>query len=253
MKLIDVLLVVAISVAINAAPSPAVVEKNAVGDLIAVVDEYAPLFAELSKEKDQLLQFARTGLFATYRHMNEDLLKNFGEARNAIDFGFDETRNLIAAKIIDGGDEECLLNLVRQIVDEQRALASAMSLCALFSTTAKDDLSYSFVEMLDLLQRLSTSLSEYVIWSFSTHNSVKNASAHAEYLPRVYQESVDMWDDQVLPLVQFQLDAMEYNKPIIVAENLNCLDKLVEQITPFNEYIYQQLEYCAAPWNAAKP
>ncbi|KXJ79198.1 hypothetical protein RP20_CCG002081 [Aedes albopictus] len=253
MKFTAVLLVVAVSVATSAAPSPAVVKRNSVGDLVAVINEYAPKFEELGHEKDQLLQFARTGLFATYRHMNEDLLENLGNARNAIEYGFDEIRTKIAAKMLDGGDEECLLDLVRQIVDEQRALAMAMSLCSSFTTDAKDDLSYSFYEMLELLQRLSTALSEYVLWSFSTHNSVADPEDHANYLRRTYQESVDLWDQQVVPLVQFQLDAMEYNKPLIVAENQSCLDKLIEQVGTFNEYIYGQFEYCAAPWKAAQP
>ncbi|XP_065085888.1 uncharacterized protein LOC135707906 [Ochlerotatus camptorhynchus] len=250
MKLVALLLVAAVSVAVNAAPASSPAKKNTVGDLIAVVKEYAPKFEELSLEKDQLLQFARTGLFATYRDMNEDLLVSLGNARNAVEYGFDEVRTYIAAKLLDGGDEDCLLDLVSQIVAEQRVLASAMSLCSSFTTVAKDDLSYSFHEMLDLLQRLSTALSEYVLWSFSTHNSVSDPEDHAEYLRRTYQESADMWDQQVLPLVQFQLDAMEYNKPLIIAENQSCLDKLVEQVDTFEEYIREQMYYCTAPLKA---
>lgn len=236
--------------AVNAAPASSPAKKNTVGDLIAVVQEYAPKFEELSLEKDQLLQFARTGLFATYRNMNEDLLVNLGNARNSIEYGFDEVRTYIAAKLLDGGDEECLLDLVSQLVAEQRALAMAMSLCSSFTTDAKDDLSYSFIEMLDLLQRLSTALSEYVLWSFSNHNSVNDPEDHAAYLRRTYQESADMWEQQVVPLVQFQLDAMEYNKPLIISENLGCLDKLVEQVDIFEVYIREQMYYCAAPLKA---
>ncbi|XP_058455072.1 uncharacterized protein LOC131432675 [Malaya genurostris] len=230
---------------VNAGPA-----KKSVSDLIDVVEEYRVRFEELGLEKDQLLQFARVALFATYRHMNEDMLINLGNARNTIEFGFDETRSQIADDMLDGGDEECLLDLVSQIVDEQRRLASGMSECAAASNNAKGELSYSFLEELDLLQRLSTAQTEYVLFSFSNHNSFADPEQHAEFLRRTYEESEDLWNDQVRPIIQFEIDAMEYNRMILVAENLECLNELEQQLQTFDDEIREKVKTCVEPFRA---
>ncbi|EDS33647.1 conserved hypothetical protein [Culex quinquefasciatus] len=242
---------VALLATIAAAPSSIPSKKSTIGELVEIVEEYRVLFEELSQEKDQMLAFARTGLFASYRHMNEAILENLGETRNTIEYGFDELRTDIAAAILDGGDEDCLLGLASEIRDEQRALATGMSICSQFTTDVKDDLSYSFYEVLELLQRLSTALSEYTTWSFSTHNSVTDPQEHAEYLRRTYVESRDMWEYEVLPIIQFQIDAIEYNRPIVVDDNMDCLEKIVDQMPMFEEYIRGKMETCAEPFKAA--
>ncbi|XP_055534363.1 uncharacterized protein LOC129723897 [Wyeomyia smithii] len=245
-----VLLAAAVLAATQAAPaeksSPSKILRS-VTDLIAVVEEYQPRFEELSLEKDQMLAFARTALFATFRHMNEEMLINFGNTRNAIEYGFDETRAEIADDILSGGDEDCLLNLVSLIIDEQRELASRMSECANTSNQDKDELAYSFYEVLELLQRMSTSLTEHLLWTFSNYNSFVSPAEHADFIQRSFEESVDLWNNEVQAVIQFEIDAMEYNRPILVAENLECLNRVAEQVQPFDEEIRSRISTCVAP------
>ncbi|XP_055587532.1 uncharacterized protein LOC129739977 [Uranotaenia lowii] len=240
MKFVALLALVAV---IHANP---VAKKRSISNLIDVVEEYKLLFNDLSHEKDQLLQFARVSLFATYSLMNQDLLKDLGHTRNAIEFGFDELIGDIAEEITEGGNEECLLNLTAQIRREQVELAETMGVCSALTGSAKDDLSYSFYEFIDLLQRLSTALSEYVLWSFAVENSVTHADRQAENIRQMYEDSVEMWDEVVLPLIQFEINAMEYNRPIIVANNKDCLDILIEKVDLLNEELREQLGSCSA-------
>ncbi|XP_058811731.1 uncharacterized protein LOC131676602 [Topomyia yanbarensis] len=237
-----VFLLATASMVVNAAPS-----KKSIADVVEVTEEFRVRFEELSQEKEQMLQFARTALFATYRHMNEDMLIDLGNTRNTIDYGFDETRTLIAEKLLMGGDEDCLLDLVSQIRDEQRALASGMSVCAAGSNDAKDELASSFLEVLILLQRLATAQTEIVLWSYTNYNSVVASADHADYLRRTFGEMDYLWNTQVKQILQFEIDAMEHNRPILVAQNLDCLDKLPQQLLLFDEQIRSKISTCAAP------
>uniref|UniRef100_A0A182MAQ5 Protein TsetseEP domain-containing protein n=1 Tax=Anopheles culicifacies TaxID=139723 RepID=A0A182MAQ5_9DIPT len=214
-------------------------------ELREAIEEYRVRFDELHKEKDQFLQFARTGLWATVRRMNEEVLVDLGETRNIVEYGFDDVRLDISLLIVEGNhDEQCLLNLVYDIVDEKVRLGEEISRCSAGTTDTKDSLPASFYEFLNLLQRLSNSIAETTLYTFVSQNSVADPERHLEFLQESFAETDRAWNEEALPLVQFELDAMEYNRPLIVADNAECLQEIQNSQQAFEDSIRQRISSC---------
>ncbi|ETN57737.1 hypothetical protein AND_010695 [Anopheles darlingi] len=229
---------------VSAAPSQTAA-KPRTAELREAIEEYRVRFNELHQEKDQFLQFARTGLWASVRYMNEDILENLGEVRNTIEYGFDDVRLEISLQIVEGThNEQCLLDLVYEIVDEKVRLGDELSRCSSTATDAKDSLPESFYEFLNLLQRISTSIAETTLYTFINQNSVSDPERHLEYLREAYEETERSWLEEALPLMQFELDAMEYNRPLIVADNAECLAVIIEQQQSFEDNIRARIPSC---------
>uniref|UniRef100_A0A182NL55 Uncharacterized protein n=1 Tax=Anopheles dirus TaxID=7168 RepID=A0A182NL55_9DIPT len=230
--------------AVNGAPSKTVIKPRS-QELRDAIEEYRVRFDELHKEKDQFLQFGRTGLWATVRHMNEDVLQDLGETRNIVEYGFDDVRLEISLLIVEGNhNEQCLLDLVYEIVAEKVQLGNQISVCAAGTTDEKDSLPASFYEFLNLLQRLSNSIAETTLYTFVSQNSVSDPERHLEFLQEAYEETERAWTQEALPLMQFELDAMEYNRPLIVADNAQCLQAINEQQQAFEDSIRARMPLC---------
>ncbi|XP_052890894.1 uncharacterized protein LOC128299080 [Anopheles moucheti] len=229
---------------ISAAPSKTVIKPHN-QELREAIEDYRVRFDDLHKEKDQFLQFARTGLFATVRRMNEEVLIDLGEARNTVEYGFDDVRLEISLAIVEGNhNEQCLLDLVYEIVAEKVQLGDEISRCSAGTTDTKDALPASFYEFIDLLQRLSNSIAETTLYTFVSQNSVSDPERHLEFLQESYDETARAWNEEALPLMQFELDAMEYNRPLIVADNAECLQVVVERQQGFEDTIRERIPSC---------
>ncbi|XP_058117561.1 uncharacterized protein LOC131287207 [Anopheles ziemanni] len=237
-------LIGAFAVLASGAPSKTAVKpRNA--ELREALEEYRVRFDELHREKDQFLQFARTGLWASVRTMNEQVLEDLGEARNNAEYGFDDVRLEISLLIVEGNhQEQCLLDLVYEIVDEKVRLGDEISACAAGTTESKDSLPESFYEFLNLLQRLSNSIAELTLYSFISQNAVADPERHLEFLEETFVETERTWNDEARPLMQFELDAMEYNRPLIVADNADCLQVVAEAQQSFEDYIREKIPSC---------
>ncbi|EGK96722.1 AGAP013272-PA [Anopheles gambiae str. PEST] len=229
---------------VSAAPSKTAMKPRS-QELRDAIEEYRVRFDELHKEKDQFLQFARTGLWATVRAMNEEVLQDMGETRNIVEYGFDDVRLDISLLIVEGNhNEQCLLDLVYEIVEEKVLLGQEISRCADDTTDAKDSLPESFYEFLNLLQRLSNSIAETTLYTFVSQNSVNDPERHLEFLEESFEETDRAWNEEALPLVQFELDAMEYNRPLIVADNAQCLQAINDRQQAFEDSIRERIPSC---------
>ncbi|XP_035902379.1 uncharacterized protein LOC118507685 [Anopheles stephensi] len=237
-------LIAACALMVSAAPSkPAIKPRNQ--ELREAIEEYRVRFDELHKEKDQFLQFGRTGLWATVRAMNEEILVDLGETRNTVEYGFDDVRLDISLLIVEGNhNEQCLLDLVYEIVAEKVELGDEISRCAAGATETKDALPESFYEFINLLQRLSNSIAETTLYSFVSQNSVTDPERHLEFLQEAFEETDRAWNEEALPLMQFELDAMEYNRPLIVADNAQCLQTIVDRQQAFEDSIRARIPSC---------
>uniref|UniRef100_A0A182P633 Protein TsetseEP domain-containing protein n=1 Tax=Anopheles epiroticus TaxID=199890 RepID=A0A182P633_9DIPT len=230
---------------VSAAPSAKSAAKPRSEELRDAIEEYRVRFDELHKEKDQFLQFARTGLWASVRAMNEEVLQDLGETRNNVEYGFDDVRLEISLLIVEGNhNEQCLLDLVYDIVEEKVRLGEEISRCADDTNDAKDALPESFYEFLNLLQRLSNSIAETTLYSFVSQNSVTDPERHLAFLEESFAETDRAWNEEALPLVQFELDAMEYNRPLIVADSAQCLQVINDRQQAFEDSIRQQIPSC---------
>ncbi|XP_052866090.1 uncharacterized protein LOC128272339 [Anopheles cruzii] len=237
--------VAVLATAISAAPTNVVVKPHN-AELQAALEEYRVRFDDLHTEKDQFLQFARTGLWASLRHMNEEVLQDLGETRNTVEFGFDDVRTEISLVIINGtSNEQCLLDLVREIIDEKVVLGTEISRCAAVTIATMDALPQSFYEFINLLQRLSSSIAETTLYSFVSQNSVIDPERHLAFLEDAFVETERTWVEEALPLIQFELDAMEYNRPVIVDENAECLQVIAAQQQSFEANIRSRIPTCA--------
>uniref|UniRef100_A0A182K0T3 Protein TsetseEP domain-containing protein n=1 Tax=Anopheles christyi TaxID=43041 RepID=A0A182K0T3_9DIPT len=229
---------------VRAAPSKTAIKPRS-EELRDAIEEYRVRFDELHKEKDQFLQFARTGLWASVRGMNEEVLQDLGETRNNVEYGFDDVRLEISLLIVEGNhNEQCLLDLVYEIVREKVQLGDEISRCADDANDAKDALPESFYEFLNLLQRLSNAIAETTLYTFVGQNSVTDPERHLEYLQESFAETDRAWTQEALPLVQFELDAMEYNRPLIVADTAQCLQVINDKQQAFEDSIRQRIPSC---------
>uniref|UniRef100_A0A182JNB7 Protein TsetseEP domain-containing protein n=1 Tax=Anopheles atroparvus TaxID=41427 RepID=A0A182JNB7_ANOAO len=237
-------LIAALAVLASGAPSKmAIKPRNE--ELREALEEYRVRFDELHREKDLFLQFARTGLWASVRQMNEEVLQDLGAVRNTVEYGFDDVRLDISLLIVEGNhQEQCLLDLVYEIVAEKVRLGDEISRCAAGTTETKDALPESFYEFLNLLQRLSNSIAELTLYSFISQNSVTDPEAHLAFLEETFVETERSWNDEARPLMQFELDAMEYNRPLIVADNAACVAEITASQQSFENYIREKIPSC---------
>ncbi|XP_055643065.1 uncharacterized protein LOC129779544 isoform X1 [Toxorhynchites rutilus septentrionalis] len=230
----------------SAAPSI----KSGLSDLTGLVKEYHELYERMYQEKTELQQFARAGHQFMYRWINGDILKDIAIAHDEIQRKANETDEVIAEKLLAGGDEKCLLTQRSRLQEEQRAFGDGISECAANVSETKDSVGDTFQENLDILQRLTTSISEYMLWSFSMHNSVTQPERHVDTMLRAYYELELLWRESVLPTMQDNIDGMHAQGQDIVASHSNCLDGLIEKTDEHIERIRDDISLCPVPYKA---
>ncbi|XP_062540367.1 uncharacterized protein LOC134208402 [Armigeres subalbatus] len=214
-------------------------------ELGRIIEEYRVKFDDLHEEKDAFLVFARIVVRAELKMLNEAVTENLGQAWSDIDHHFDSTRKIIGDMIITpGANEQCLLGLVEEIVAERIRAADEMSLCAADKIVIKESLADEMRTLVNLLQRISTAAAEYTLYSFSNHNSLLDPESHIEWLERNYQNQVNFWDNYARPEAQEDLDNMEINRPLLVQENLLCLERIQLDMAEVDRNINLRINQC---------
>uniref|UniRef100_A0AAG5CQA5 Protein TsetseEP domain-containing protein n=1 Tax=Anopheles atroparvus TaxID=41427 RepID=A0AAG5CQA5_ANOAO len=214
-------------------------------ELAEITEEYRVRFDELYEDKDAFIRLARVIIRAELKGLNEATLENLANARNEIDDILTETREDIAnAILLPNANEQCLLDLVNTVISEGSQAGDGMSSCAADKIAIKEGLGDEFRTLTNTLQRIATAASEYTLYTFAIHDSFNDPEDHIDWLERNYANQVAFWDEVARPEAQEDLDNMELNRPILVAENRACLDAVIARLNTAMQNVRIQINGC---------
>uniref|UniRef100_A0A182IKK0 Protein TsetseEP domain-containing protein n=1 Tax=Anopheles atroparvus TaxID=41427 RepID=A0A182IKK0_ANOAO len=214
-------------------------------ELAEITEEYRVRFDELYEDKDAFIRLARVIIRAELKGLNEATLENLANARNEIDDILTETREDIAnAILLPNANEQCLLDLVNTVIAEGSQAGDGMSSCAADKIAIKEGLGDEFRTLTNTLQRIATAASEYTLYTFAIHDSFNDPEDHIDWLERNYANQVAFWDEVARPEAQEDLDNMELNRPILVAENRACLDAVIARLNTAMQNVRIQINGC---------
>ncbi|XP_058117562.1 uncharacterized protein LOC131287208 [Anopheles ziemanni] len=214
-------------------------------ELAEITEEYRVRFDELHADKDAFIRLARVFIRAELKGLNEATLANLADARNEIDDILTDARADIAdAILLPNANEQCLLNLVETVIAEGSRAGDDMSSCAADKIAIKEGLGDEFRTLTNTLQRISTAAAEYTLYTFAIHDSFNDPEDHIDWLERNYANQVAFWDEVARPEAQEDLDNMEINRPILVAENRACLDAAIARLNTAMQNVRIQINGC---------
>ncbi|XP_049284031.1 uncharacterized protein LOC125764155 [Anopheles funestus] len=214
-------------------------------ELSEITETFRVRFDDLHDDKDDFINLARRLTRAELKGLNEATLANLANAREDIDDILLDTREEIAAAIIEpNANEQCLLGLVDTVIAEGRTAGEGMSACAADKIAIKEGLGDEFRALTNTLQRIATAASEYTLYTFAIHNSFTDPEEHVEWLEENYDNQVEFWDNVARPEAQEDLDNLEINRPALVEENRQCLNAVVTSLNTAMNTVRGQINSC---------